>query len=60
MAISSSPLHQLSRGITRASLAQGERVLVLKMIIKVADIGNVSKGERYAASWTERVVQERH
>ena len=29
------------------------------MIIKVADIGNVSKGETYASSWTERVVQER-
>ena len=35
-----------------------ERLLVLKMVIKCADIGNVTKGQSYATRWTDRVTQE--
>ena len=35
-----------------------EELLILKMVLKVSDIGNVSKGHDYCLAWTERVVQE--
>ena len=35
-----------------------ERIQVLKMALKVADIGNVTKGKSYAIEWTERVTAE--
>ena len=35
-----------------------EKLLILKMVIKCADIGNVTKGRAYCIAWTERVVQE--
>ena len=35
-----------------------ERLTVLKMAIKCADIGNVTKGVGVCLPWTERVVQE--
>jgi len=31
---------------------------VLKMVIKVSDIGNVTKGKDYCLKWTERVIEE--
>lgn len=34
------------------------RIQVLKMALKVADIGNVTKGKSYAIEWTERVTAE--
>ena len=33
-------------------------MLVLKMVIKVSDIGNVTKGHDYCLKWTERVIEE--
>ena len=35
-----------------------EELLILKMLLKVSDIGNVTKGKEYCLEWTERVVQE--
>ena len=35
-----------------------ERLTVLKMAIKCADIGNVTKGKDYCLAWTSRVVKE--
>ena len=35
-----------------------ERLTVLKMAVKCADIGNVTKGKATALLWTERVVEE--
>ena len=33
-------------------------MLILKMVLKVSDIGNVTKGQAYCLGWTERVVAE--
>jgi len=41
-----------------ATMEPGERLTVLKMAIKCADIGNVTKGKPTALLWTDRVVQE--
>jgi len=40
------------------TVSPAERLLILKMLIKVADIGNVSKGREYCLAWTDRIVQE--
>ena len=39
-------------------LTPSEELLILKMVIKVSDIGNVTKGLPVCLGWTERVVQE--
>lgn len=41
-----------------ATIQPEERLTVLKMAIKCADIGNVTKGKAAALMWTERVIQE--
>mmetsp|Transcript_44244 Transcript_44244/g.109960 ORF Transcript_44244/g.109960 Transcript_44244/m.109960 type:complete len:465 (+) Transcript_44244:470-1864(+) len=35
-----------------------EKLLVLKMLLKVSDIGNVTKGKGYCIEWTHRVTEE--
>ena len=40
------------------SLNPTEELLILKLVLKVADIGNVTKGKGYCLGWTERVVAE--
>lgn len=35
-----------------------EKMLVLKMVLKVSDIGNVSKGKEICLLWTDRVMNE--
>lgn len=40
------------------SVAPSEELLILKMVLKVSDIGNVTKGLKVCLGWTERVVQE--
>lgn len=35
-----------------------EKMLVLKMVLKVSDIGNVSKGKEVCLLWTDRVMNE--
>ena len=35
-----------------------EEMLILKMVLKVSDIGNVTKGKQYCLAWTNRVVAE--
>jgi hypothetical protein len=35
-----------------------EELLILKMVIKCSDIGNVTKGKEYCMQWTERVIEE--
>jgi len=35
-----------------------ERMLILKVALKVADLGNVSKGKKYCLAFTECVMQE--
>ena len=37
------------------SFSAAEKLLVLKMIIKVSDIGNVTKGREYCLKWTDAV-----
>jgi hypothetical protein len=39
-------------------MTPAEKLLILKMAIKCADIGNVTKGQSYATRWTDRVIQE--
>lgn len=52
------------RGFARAgsdpveSFSAAEKLLVLKMAIKVSDIGNVTKGRDYCLGWTKRVTEE--
>ena len=41
-----------------ATMLPAERLTVLKMAIKCADIGNVTKGKAAALQWTDRVVLE--
>ena len=41
-----------------ATMLPEERLTVLKMAIKCADIGNVTKGKAAALLWTDRVIQE--
>ena len=41
-----------------AAMSAAEKLLVLKMVIKCADIGNVTKGKGICLNWTERVVME--
>ena len=40
------------------AMTAAEKLLILKMVVKCADIGNVVKGQQYCLQWTERVVQE--
>uniref|UniRef100_A0A7S0LSS2 PDEase domain-containing protein n=1 Tax=Coccolithus braarudii TaxID=221442 RepID=A0A7S0LSS2_9EUKA len=40
------------------TITKKEKTLILKMILKVSDISNVTKGKSYTLAWTERVVQE--
>ena len=40
------------------SVSASEELMILKMILKTADIGNVTKGKEVCLGWTERVVDE--
>ena len=40
------------------AVTAAEEALILKMLIKVSDIGNVTKGREYCLKWTDRVVEE--
>ena len=35
-----------------------DKLLTLKMAIKMADLGNLSKGHDYTMAWTDRVLEE--
>ena len=35
-----------------------DKLLTLKMAIKMADLGNLSKGHDYTMAWTDRVLDE--
>ena len=39
-------------------VSPAEEMLILKMVLKVSDIGNVTKGKQYCLAWTQRVVAE--
>ena len=39
-------------------LTPSDQLLVLKMVLKVSDIGNVTKGRAYCLRWTERICAE--
>ena len=41
-----------------ATLSADEKNILLKLAVKCADIGNVTKGKATALAWTERVIKE--
>ena len=45
-------------GAPAAALVGGEKQLALKVAIKTADLGNLSKGRAYTAAWTDRCLAE--
>ena len=47
-----------AEGTGPADMGPEQRLLCLKMAIKLADLSYLSKGAAYAALWTERVLEE--
>ena len=44
--------------LSALSLEGGEKVLTMKMVIKTADVGYLSKGHDYCLVWTQRCLDE--
>ena len=47
-----------TEGGSAIQVTPSEELLILKMVLKLADIGNVTKGHAYCLGWADRVVEE--